>query len=188
MAKGKPSGQWIEKYWQWIYSLPKGKNPLETGSVSLQYNEGESIICLPCTGGGEACSRTLIIPKENAGKNILIPIFAAACSTAEVGEGYTDKTLLETARNDVLNPIHLEANVDGRPMQPHYVESAFFEVDIPQHPIFEVLVNRGRHSAASAGFWHKLDSLPPGLHKVQFGGTGRNGFHTAVEYAVKILT
>ena len=127
-------------------------------------------------------------PEKMPGRIFLFLFLAAVCRTAEVGEDYTDKTLLEMARNDVDEPIHLEASVDGRPLQPHYVESAFFEVDIPAHPIFEVFVNRGRHRAASAGFWHKLDPLPSGMHVIRFGGTGRNGFHTAVAYSVRILS
>ena len=50
----------------------------------------------------------------------------------------------------------------------------------------EVNDNDNQAITLSAGYWCKLGPLPPGIHNVRFGGTGWNGFHTKVEYKIKI--
>ena len=187
MSDPKRDVQWTVKYWQWIYSLPKGENPLETGNSSRQKHKYQSFLCLPCTGGGEDCSRTFNIQPEDAKKDILIPVYTAACSTAELGANTNDEKLLSLVRDEVTDPVHIEVGIDGKPLQPYYVESSFFEVDIPSNPIFDITAPPGKYRALSAGYWHKLGPLPIGRHVIRFGGTGRNGFHTKVEYVVNIL-
>ena len=107
LEEGKPLGEWTTKYWQWIYSIPKGENPLETGNISHQNYQEQSFLCLPCTGGGEDCSRTLTMSKEDVKKDILIPVFASAYSTAELGENATEDKLLDHARDDVNRVFYM---------------------------------------------------------------------------------
>jgi hypothetical protein len=188
LEDAKPLGEWTAKYWQWIYSIPKGDNPLETGNISYQTHQGQSFLCLPCTGGGEDCSRVFTMSEEDAKKDILIPVFAAAYSTAELKHDATEDKLLGYARDDLNNTVNMEVSIDGNPLQPYYVESPPFEVQIPSNNIVGDKNNipSGRYKAMAAGYWYKLKPLCEGQHIIRFGGTGYNGFYTKVQYIVNV--
>jgi hypothetical protein len=181
----KPPREWISKYWQWIYSSDADKSPLKTGTTSYQSHNGEDFLCFPCTGGGENCNRSETITAENSKKDILIPVFTAAYNGGELGQTLSRDELLEKAKDDVREPILLEITVDNVPLTPHYVESLPFRVKVPNNHD----TSRGDESqyiTLSAGYWCRLRPLLPGVHKVRFGGTGRNLFHTKVEYKIKV--
>src|SRR5262249_53875005 len=118
-SEGRPPIHWTARYWQWIYSKPKEKNPLKTGEVNV--NE---FICLPCTGGGEDCGRILNLNGDDSKKDILVPVFAAEYSTGEIPHA-TDEQLRKKAR-EMSTPLHMEISLDGRRLSPFYIESEPF--------------------------------------------------------------
>jgi hypothetical protein len=180
IPSGKPDVEQTVKYWQWILSIPKDKNPLNTGNIN-----NDEFICLPCTGGGEDCSRKLDLSERDAKKDILVPVFASEYCTAEVLNG-TDEELLETARR-MATPIHMEVSIDENPLVPYYVETEPFEVTVPiSHVLDNIYAPPGTYRAISAGFWHRLKPLSTGKHIIRFGGTGTNGFYTKVIYEVNV--
>jgi hypothetical protein len=143
--------EWTARYWQWIFSDPA--QPLKSGVV---YDKDMAM--LPCTGGGAACDRKAEI---QAGKDILVPVFAAA----EYGKG--EYFLREKARA-MSTPINMECSVDDIAQDWEYIETKF---------------NFGKHEAVSAGYWHRLH-LSPGKHIIKFGGNAENGFFTKVAYEI----
>lgn len=181
----KPPREWVSKYWQWIYSYYPGTSPLETGIISYQSIGGNDFLCFPCTGGGEDCSRSVTITGSNAKKDILIPVFAAAYNAAELGRDLSQQELLEQAKSDVRNPLSLELTVDGKPLVPYYVESLPFEVKSPSNKVLKYS-DKNVRITLSAGYWYKLRHLTDGSHIIRFGGTGRNLFHTRVQYLIDV--
>jgi hypothetical protein len=176
----KPPPDWTAKYWQWVLSFPNEDNPLNTGKIN-----NEEFVSLPCTGGGEDCSRRLDLSVDDAKKDILIPVFASEYCTAEVANG-TDQQLLEKVRS-VTTPVHIEVSVDGKPLTPFYIETEPFEVTVPANHVLENdKAPSGTYRAVACGYWHKLKPLPAGKHLIKFGGTGGNGFHTKVAYEINV--
>jgi hypothetical protein len=187
VSSPSPLSELCAEYWQWIYSIPKGQNPLDTGQVST---DKEEFICLPCTGGGEDCSRKYNVSEQDANKDILVPVFTVTWSTAEAQE----QQLLALAREDVRDAQELVISVDGKTLTPEYVETRPFDVQIPTNFRFDgpeynnpSNIQPGRYKAISAGYWYRLKPLPKGEHVVRFGGTGHdNFFHTKVQYTLNI--
>ena len=178
--RGKPPTEWTVKYWQWIYSKPKNQNPLKNGEIY-----SGDFICLPCTGGGEDCGRKISLSGLDAQKNILIPVFASECSTAEIGDD-SEENLRSTAR-ELSSPINMEASLDSVPLTPYYLESKIFNLDIPpNHSLENPRAKAGTYKAVSCGYWHRLMALPKGKHLVKFGGSGSNGFFTRVIYEIDV--
>jgi hypothetical protein len=173
--------EWTSAYWQWILSIPRGENPLTTGAPSQKGN----FIALPCTGGGEDCGRSLNVAPEDSKKDILIPVFTCAYTTAELSNA-TPEQLLYEARCDVANPVNLEAVLDGNPLDIDYVETSLFEIRVPSGNIMDGDIPSGVYEAVSTGYWAKVERLSGGNHTITFGGTGRNGFHTRVRYVLNI--
>jgi len=179
--ENKPPADWTAKYWQWVLSFPKEENPLKTGNIS-----NSEFLSLPCTGGGEDCSRKLDLSKEDAKKDILIPVFASEYCTAEVLNG-TDSELLKQAR-EVTIPQRMELSIDDKELTPFYVETEPFDITVPaNHMLENENAAPGTYRAVACGYWYKLKTLPTGKHIILFGGTGKNGFHTKVVYEVNVL-
>ncbi len=179
-SENSPPAQWTIKYWQWIYSKPRDHNPLITGNINC-----DDFICLPCTGGGEDCGRRITLSRENAEKDILIPVFASEYSTAEVING-TDNDLRSMARA-MSAPIVMEVSLDSIPLIPHYVESEPFNIEVPaNHSLENRNASAGTYRAISCGYWHRLKPLAKGKHVIRFGGLASNGFFTKVSYEVDV--
>jgi hypothetical protein len=176
----KPPAEWTIKYWQWIYSKPKDKNPLKNGNIYC-----DDFIGLPCTGGGEDCGRKITLSGKDAEKDILIPVFASEYSTAEV-KNAADEDLRSMAR-EMSRPVTMEVSLDSVPLIPYYVESKPFNLRVPSnHSLESTEAEAGTYSAVSCGYWHKLKPLPKGKHIIRFGGSGRNGFFTKVLYELSV--
>jgi hypothetical protein len=160
----------------------KPLNPLKTGEVNQ-----DDFLMLPCTGGGEDCSRTFNLSLQDTTKPILVPVFCCEYSTAEAKVNSTDDDLATLARNDSGSPTDMECSINGNPLQPHYVETKPFKITVPNnHILDDKSAPAGTYTAVSAGFWHLLKPLPPGTYKVRFGGSNKEGFHTKVEYVLNV--
>jgi hypothetical protein len=180
IENNEPPASWTVKYWQWILSIPRKENPLNTGNI----NDGE-FLCLPCTGGGEDCGRRLDVSGQDARKDILIPVFTSEYCTGEMINA-TDDQLRQKARL-MATPVHMQVSVNDKPLIPYYIETEPFEVTVPSNHILDnIYAPAGRYRAISCGYWHKLKSLPSGRHLIKFGGTGLNNFHTKVVYDINI--
>jgi hypothetical protein len=151
------------KYWKWIYDSNPKDNPLRTGVVN---KDEDDVIMLPCTGGGAACDRHVILSGEDANKKILVPVFASM----QFGVG--EKDLLKTARRN-STADKTEMLIDDIPQDYEYIETKDFEI-------------KG-FEAVSTGFWHIHEPLPKGKHIIKFGGNGKyDDFFTKVQYDIEI--
>ena len=178
-----PDPRWTVRYWQWVLSNSRPNNPLVTGRVN-----DDVFLALPCTGGGEDCNRILNLSGMDRLKDILIPVYCAEYSTAEIPHlNPTVQNLLQSVRDDVTSPIDMECVVDGSQLESHYIETSPFEISVPDNNLLDENPPKGTYLAIAAGYWHKLSPLAVGRHVVRFGGTGRNGFHTKVQYTINVF-
>ncbi len=124
---------------------------------------------------------------EDRKKDILIPVFCCEYSTAEDGINSTPEDLLRMARDDSDSPIEMEYFLDGVDLKPHYVETGPFNISVPSnHLLTNENADPGTHTAVTVGYWHLLKPLPPGKHKLRFGGINKQGFHTKIECIVNV--
>jgi hypothetical protein len=175
------------EWWRWILSYSKANNPLNGADVA----QNLPFICLSCTGGGEDTGRKIQIRREDAEKSILIPVFTSEYSTAEMGMNASDEKLLSQAKDDVKDPKHLELVIEDQSvpnMEQFYVEAGPFAVKLPpNHILDDETITPGTYRAMCAGYWMKLKPIHGQDNLViQFGGTGRNGFHTKVRYTIEM--
>jgi hypothetical protein len=183
----RPEPRETAEWWRWILSFGKSNNPLKGANVA----QNLPLICLSCTGGGEDTSRELRIREENVEKPILIPIFTSEYSTAEMGKDISDEMLLSQAKDDVIDPKYLELIIEDQSipnLEQFYVEAGPFAIKLPpDHILDSDTIMPGTYRAMCAGYWMKLKP-PQGQDNliIQFGGTGRNGFHTKVRYSLKM--
>ena len=183
----RPEPYETAKWWQWVLSFDKANNPLNGANA----NQDLPFLCLACTGGGEDIGRKLQVRTKDAGKDLLIPIFTSEYSTAELGSAASDEELLSQAKDDVKDPKHLELIIEGNPILPleqFYVEAGPFTIQLPpDHILYDERIMPGKYRAMCAGYWMKVNSFQGRDNVViQFGGTGRNGFHTKVRYKVEM--
>ena len=159
--------------------------------MGANVNQDLPFICLACTGGGEDTDRKLQIRKEDAEKALLIPVFTSEYSTAEMGIDASDEKLLAQAQDDVKDPKYLELIIEDQSvpnMEQFYVEAGPFTIQLPPNHILDDddTVKPGTYRAMCAGYWMKLKPIQgQDNFVIQFGGTGRNGFHTKVRYTLK---
>ena len=190
MTNGKPTGPETAKWWDWLLTIPKPDNPLITGNIAQ--GQVHPFFCMACTGphnSKEDHNRRHDMKTEHVKKPIIIPLFVTEKSEAELGTG---AQLLQAARHDVEEPIHLELKVNNgdvltlQDKDHYYVESKEpFYVDLPENNVLDV--QGGRTKMLSAGYWAKLEPLDSGKHTITFGGTGgRNNFYTKVTYALNV--
>jgi hypothetical protein len=183
----RPEPYETAKWWQWILSFDKANNPLDGAHTS----QNLPFLCLACTGGGEDMGRKLQVHTRDAEKSLLIPIFTSEYSTAELGSGASDEELLSQAKDDVKDPKHLELIIEDRSIptvEQFYVEAGPFTIQLPPHHILDDdRIMAGIYRAMCAGYWMKVKPIQRRDNLIiQFGGTGRNGFHTKVRYTIEI--
>jgi hypothetical protein len=106
-----------------------------------------------------------------------------------MGIDASDERLLSQAKSDVKDPKHLELVIGDQSvpnMEHFYVEAGPFAIKLPpDHILDDDTIMAGTYKAMCAGYWMKLKPVRGQDNLViQFGGTGRNGFHTKVRYSI----
>jgi hypothetical protein len=163
---------WIIKFWQYISSLPRDRNPVtdETGEHCGEDQGSLNVFFLAFSSGGGA-ARTCDIP---GGKGILIPVNVVACTLVELGPGSTEEDLHTCAREDESSNPGLFLSVDGREfreLEKYRVHSRAFDITLPNDPFFGV---PGPTRAVADGYWIILEPLSPGQHDIHFKATLNN--------------
>jgi hypothetical protein len=197
-----PTKEEIEEWWRWVLSKPKDQNPLIDGKFVEVGQEGLTNWCLTCTGGGslkeEDHERSLDVSKEE--KNILIPVFVAAYCEEEIDGKAADP--IAYARS-LVNPngisglikmphtkenIQIHLNVDGNPLEAHYIETGPFSIVPPEHHICdcEQDLKDEKCQFYSAGWWSKIPHPSGKGYTIEFGGANdARPFRTRVTYKIK---
>jgi hypothetical protein len=165
---GLTYGEWTAKWWTWIMTIPKNLSPADdnTGARCPQGQNGP-VWFLAGSLTGKA-DRTCTIP---AGKAILFPILNSECSYAEFPKLKTESDLRKCAVSEVNQVTHVEATVDGVPLQKSQIlriQSPMFNFSFPDNNIFGA--PKGPTSAVGDGFWVFLQPLSPGKHDIAFKG------------------
>ncbi|MDP9287455.1 MAG: hypothetical protein M3P08_04575 [Thermoproteota archaeon] len=188
----KPYGMayttWIDKWWQWLVSIPQSSNPANDATgKNCGLGQNGRVWFLAGTNGGSA-ERTCVIP---AGKAILFPVINSECDFISMPNIKTDTGLVAcaTATDTVSN---MQTTVDGlnlQQLEKYRVTSQPFTVTFASNNVFGY--KPGTTSMASDGFWVFLQPLVIGKHEVHFSGlsagnptTGTQNFATDATYHI----
>jgi hypothetical protein len=173
----KPFGltwaDWTCRWWQWLLSIPKEKNPV-LGNIQDNFylNQRREVIFLVGTLGG-AAERRYIIPSD---KPALFPIINFITSFVEEPDLKTDFDLILRAKKDIDDIVKKQAVIDGvnlQDIEKYRIRSSVFELRYAENNVFELPSVSTR--AISDGYWVFLKPLRPGLHHIYAAGSCSSG-------------
>jgi hypothetical protein len=174
----KPFGltwaNWTSKWWRWLLSIPKEKNPI-LGNIedNFYFSQGMmDVIFLAGTLGGLA-ERRCTIP---FGKPILFPIINFITSYVEEPNLKSESELITRAKKDMDDIVKKEAVIDGvkvQDVEKYRIQSSVFDLRYPENNVFELAALPTK--AISDGYWVFLKPLSAGLHNIHAVGSCSSG-------------
>jgi hypothetical protein len=186
----KPFGlsysDWSVKWWQWISSIPKNKNPFydwDGDNVNVNQNDQRVLfLCQTYEGVESTPSRKNIITK---GRSIFMPIINWISIMHEDGE--TDEELMQIAKNkmDVIGPLEITINgiTINKGLEKYRVLSPFFEIDLPENNAFGI--SSGNRRCISDGYWIFLHPISEDLRLSSFSSCSSGVTKIKVNYELK---
>lgn len=181
---GQTYVKWTERWWQWVFSIPKDQSPIidKTGENCAKGQEGSVWYLAGTTKHEFYAKRSCMIPRR---KSILFPIIVSLFSRSEKPT-MTDRELVRYTTKDIDQTSYLELKIDDfhlTDLSKFRVQS-FFNLDLVEGNIWDI--EAGPTMAASDGFWVFLKPLSVGKHTIHFEGIEPN-FKTKVTYNVTII-
>jgi hypothetical protein len=188
---GNTYGEWSARWWQWALSIPAATNPVldETGAHCAEGQSGPVWFLAGSFFGG-TFERACTVPPDKA---LFFPIVNAAfgaavfdCEPTQPGVP-CNITVLRAAAAASMDPVTLEASLDGVPvrqLREFRVQSPVFSVTLPEGNV--VGVPSGTYAPmVSDGYWLMLAPLSAGAHTIHFKNeiTGGPFAGTATEVA-----
>lgn len=188
---GLSYGQWSAKWWQWLLSTPKSKNPAyDSSGTNANVNQRDPNVLFLCqtidsTEQARICQDRSITMKT--GKAVFMPIINWI-SVLYV-DGSTDEELVSVAKKkmDVVSELVVEldgvAIKDG--LEQYRVRSPFFDAEVSEDNILS-LSSGSRHFVAD-GYWIFLKPLKKDTKLRTFGScsSGVNKFE--INYEINLV-
>lgn len=187
----KPFGlsysEWSVKWWQWISSIPKERNPLfDWNGENVNVNQDHPqvlFLCQTYEGVESIPFRKNIITK---GRSIFMPIINWISIMHH--DGNTDKELLEIARNkmDVIGPLEITINgiTINQGLENYRIRSPFFEIELPENNIFGI--SSGKRRCLSDGYWIFLKNISENIKLSSFASCSSGLTKIKVKYDLTI--
>lgn len=174
----KPYGlnyaDWIVKWWKWILSIPKERNPA-LDKIGNYVHEGQcdpNVIFLSGTFGGPVI-RKCNVP---SGKSILIPIINYECSFADEPSIESVNGLKSKCKSEIDDIRNLSFSIDQfylNDLTPYRILSPLFDVRLGENNILDV--ERQTTLMISDGYWVFLKPLSIGRHRLTSFGSCQLG-------------
>jgi hypothetical protein len=189
---GRTYGEWTAKWWQWLLSKPKDKNPAidDTGkNAGIGQNDPNVWFLAGTFVNMSVPHRECTIP---SGKAILFPVINYQANFIEDPKFTDELELKKYVSSDIDDIEKKEAFVDGIRVPVYRVGSdpSLFPVkianDIP-HGVDgaddgRLIGGGGTTKAVSDGYWVFLKPLPTGEHYVHFAGSCSGGVRRTEAY------
>ena len=171
---GLSYADWIVKWWKWILSIPKEKNPAydKTGKYVDEGQCHPKVMFLSGTFGGPV-TRSCGVP---SGKSILMPIINYECSFADEPSIKSVNGLKFKCENEIDDIKNLSFSIDDyylNDLTPYRVQSPSFDVDLGENNILNVM--QQRTLMISDGYWVFLKPLTIGRHRLTSFGSCQSG-------------
>lgn len=127
-----------------------------------------------------------------AGKALFFPIINVECSTLEPPPYYGGNEEELRACANAFEFDDVFAEVDGKAVKRldrYFVQSPMFNITVPRDNVLGVDVTvdpGGFGQSVSNGYYLMLPPLPPGAHKVRFGGSFPGIFSLDITYNLTV--
>jgi hypothetical protein len=168
---GHPWEEWVERWCQWMFSIPVKENPTTDyiGRYCSKNQEDENVWFLTGTFGNiRKVRRRCRIPSRKA---ILFPVLEKEDSFAEDLDLRKEAELIQRCADAMNRVTYVEAYVDGQPICNLYdyrVRSKIFSLTFPKENVYSV--KPGPTSSVCDGYWVFLRPLTRGKHVIEFAG------------------
>jgi len=178
LPESKPYGiiyaDWIVKWWKWILSIPKERNPA-LDKIGNYVNEGQSdpkVMFLSGTFGGPVIRRC----KVSSEKSILMPIINYECSFADEPSIKSVEGLKSKCKSEIDDIKNISFSIDQfylNDLAPYRILSPLFDVHLGENNILDVV--QQRTLMISDGYWIFLKPLSVGRHRLTSFGSCQSG-------------
>jgi hypothetical protein len=162
-------GEWSAKWWQWAFSIPSDRNPInDTSGKYCSSNQNDSNVWFLAGSGGAKVIRSCTIPP---GKAIFFPIMDGEWSYAESPTSKTESDLRTLVHADQDTVSQLTLKIDGVRVQnltKFRADSPLFNFSTPKNGIFDL--HSVTSQAVSDGFFVMLKPLSKGTHEIHWSG------------------
>jgi hypothetical protein len=169
---GKSWEKWAALWCNWMYSIPKRKNPSldKIGKYCSMNQNDKNVWFLTGTFGNVIVpiKRKCTIP---AGKAIFFPILVKEDSLEEDTDLKTELELIKRARDATNKLIQMEATIDGEKvdrLESYRVQSEVFDLVFPEDNVYDV--KPGLTRSVCDGYWLFIKPLHVGKHYICFKG------------------
>jgi hypothetical protein len=176
--------EWTAKWWQWVLSIAKTKNPVvdQTGE-NCANNQSGPVWFLAGTVQGQA-ERTCTIP---ANKAILFPVINVEASIAE-GDGTTEEELEARVKFEMDQITDMRAMISGtnvNELKQYRIKSPPFDVTLPVDNMLGLPAQTTR--MMSEGYWLFLKPLEPGKYDLySFGSCLAGRIRIGISYYLSV--
>ena len=177
---GVPYQDWLAKWWQWNFNIPKDGHPRDNydpAKCSLEQNG--PVWFLPDQLTGKE-TRLCTIPE---GKAILVSILSGECDTSNKP---LDK--IRECATEGNEYGDLSGSLDGVEIQnlnSYRTEAGFFNITVPENNIFDEPA--GNHTRFVEGHFVFLEPLPVGTHNLNLKVSVLNPKDSAYNYSAETL-
>jgi hypothetical protein len=181
---GRSYGEWTARWWQWVFSIPKSKNPLidETGKNSAE-NQSGPVWFLAGTLRGPA-ERSCTVPANNA---ILFPVINFEASIAE-GDGTTEEELAAHVKFEMDQIRDVWAIINGGKLDnltQYRIRSPLFTGSLSADNVLGLPAQTTE--MMSEGYWLFLRPLQPGKYDLySFGSCLAGRIKIGISYHLTI--
>jgi hypothetical protein len=184
---GHTYAEWSAKWWQWLLSIPKSRNPaFDSTGVCANLNQNYPDVFFLCQTHESAPfipNRTVTI---TPGRSIFMPIINWVSILHTDGE--TDRELIEIANKRMDVVANLQLSIDGitikAGLEKYRTQSQFFEVMLPENNIFAL--PSGTIRAVSDGYWIFLKQLEHDTELSSFGSCSSGVTKIGVNYTLHL--
>jgi uncharacterized protein YecT (DUF1311 family) len=176
---GEPLSRWIQRYWQWSRSFPKGETPTDdsTGERCTAKQSGPVFFLTGSSKSGTV-SRTCVVPKDSY---ILIPLINVLTQVTP-GKLADCEALMRPVKQVNASVTNLYFTLNGIMLQTpvnYRGASGCFEL----HDVSQDIGGL----ASGAGYWVVLKPLDVGNHELRLGGTFRaDGFTQDIHCRIQV--
>jgi len=182
---GHTYGEWSARWWQWLLSIPKSRNPAfdSTGAhANIDQNyPNVFFLCQTYEGITSIPNRTVTV---RTGRSIFMPIINWVSVLHTDGE--TDSELVEIANKRMDVVANLQLSINGRTvkegLEKYRTQSPFFEVTLPENNI--IGLSSGPIRAVSDGYWLFLKQLEGDTELTSFGSCSSGATKIGVNYTL----
>jgi hypothetical protein len=177
---GEPLSTWMQRYWRWVRSFPKGESPTDdVQGTRCAAGQNGPVFFLTGSPGTGRISRECVVPR---GTPVILPILNVLAQAGPAALAGCAQLLMPVRRVNE-SAVNLRFTSVGRELAlPAYSKQETGCFDLVDQS------NRGSSSLAmGAGHWLVLDAMEAGSYEIAFSGRyDADGFAQDIRYVLDV--